>query len=285
MKLLRMTLRAALRALRRNKLRSVLTMLGIIIGVAAVIAMVSIGQGADAAVQEQIRSLGTDLLMIVPGATTASGVRSGWGGVSTLTGGRCAGDRQGVPGGEGDVVLQACGRAGRRRRQELVDRRAGRAAVVLSRARLAGGARHGSSRQRDEDEGRAASPCSGRRGRPALRRRSRSGRRAGAHQERPLPGHRRARGQGPGDVGAGSGRRHPHPVLHRRAARARHRVPRHRRHDPRHRAVELASSTPASDQITRRAAPAPPHPARPGGRLHGSQPRRLRARLADAPAR
>ena len=60
MKLLRMTLRTALRALRRNKLRSVLTMLGIIIGVAAVIAMVSIGQGADAAVQQQIQSLGTE---------------------------------------------------------------------------------------------------------------------------------------------------------------------------------------------------------------------------------
>jgi len=85
MKLLRMTLRAALRALRRNKMRSALTMLGIIIGVGAVIAMVSIGQGADAAVQQQIRSLGTDLLMVVPGATTASGARSGWGGVSTLT--------------------------------------------------------------------------------------------------------------------------------------------------------------------------------------------------------
>jgi hypothetical protein len=85
MKLLRMTMRAALRALRRNKMRSALTMLGIIIGVAAVIATVSIGLGADAAVQDQIRSLGTDLLMVVPGATTASGVRSGWGGVSTLT--------------------------------------------------------------------------------------------------------------------------------------------------------------------------------------------------------
>jgi putative ABC transport system permease protein len=84
MKLLRMTLRAALRALRRNKLRSGLTMLGIIIGVAAVITMVSIGQGADAAVQKQILSLGNNMLMIIPGATTASGVRSGWGGVSTL---------------------------------------------------------------------------------------------------------------------------------------------------------------------------------------------------------
>ena len=84
MKLLRMTMRTALRALRRNKLRSALTMLGIVIGVAAVIAMVSIGQGADAAVQKQILSLGTNLLMVIPGATTSSGVRSGWGGVSTL---------------------------------------------------------------------------------------------------------------------------------------------------------------------------------------------------------
>lgn len=80
-----MTLRVALTALRRNLLRSSLTMLGIVIGVAAVIAMVSIGQGADVAVQSQIRSLGTNLLMVVPGATTAAGVRSGWGGVSTLT--------------------------------------------------------------------------------------------------------------------------------------------------------------------------------------------------------
>jgi putative ABC transport system permease protein len=85
MKLLRMTLLAAMRALRRNKLRSGLTMLGIIIGVAAVIAMVSVGSGADAAVQRQIQSLGNNMLMIVPGATTAAGVRSGWGGVSTLT--------------------------------------------------------------------------------------------------------------------------------------------------------------------------------------------------------
>ena len=84
MKLLHMTMRTALRALRRNKMRSALTMLGIIIGVAAVITMVSIGQGADAAVQKQILSLGNNMLMIIPGATTSSGVRSGWGGVSTL---------------------------------------------------------------------------------------------------------------------------------------------------------------------------------------------------------
>ena len=77
MTVLGMTMVTALRALRRNKLRSALTMLGIIIGVAAVITMVSIGRGADAAVQQQIRSLGNNLVMIVPGATTANGVRSG----------------------------------------------------------------------------------------------------------------------------------------------------------------------------------------------------------------
>ena len=85
MKLLRMTVQAALRALRRNKMRSVLTMLGIIIGVAAVIAMVSVGQGANSAVQKQIESLGTNLLMVMPGSSTAGGVRSGWGGASSLT--------------------------------------------------------------------------------------------------------------------------------------------------------------------------------------------------------
>ncbi len=80
-----MTLRAALRALRRNKMRSALTTLGIVIGVAAVIAMVSIGRGANVAVQQQIASLGTNLLMVIPGATTSGGARSGWGGMSTLT--------------------------------------------------------------------------------------------------------------------------------------------------------------------------------------------------------
>jgi putative ABC transport system permease protein len=80
-----MTARTALRALRRNKLRSALTMLGVVIGTGAVIVMVSIGQGASQAVREQIQSLGTNMLMVVPGATTSAGVRSGSGGVSTLT--------------------------------------------------------------------------------------------------------------------------------------------------------------------------------------------------------
>jgi putative ABC transport system permease protein len=80
-----MTVRVALRAVEQRKLRSALTVLGVVVGVGAVIAMVSVGQGADAMVQAQINSLGTNLVMVVPGATTAGGVRSGWGGVSTLT--------------------------------------------------------------------------------------------------------------------------------------------------------------------------------------------------------
>ena len=85
MNLLLMTVQVALRVLGRNRLRSALTMLGIIIGVGAVIAMVSIGGGAKAAVQAQIATFGTNVIMILPGATTTTGVRSGHGGAMTLT--------------------------------------------------------------------------------------------------------------------------------------------------------------------------------------------------------
>lgn len=85
MPVLFMTIRLAFRMLRRNPMRATLTMLGIIIGVGAVVAMVSLGQGAAASVQAQITSLGTNLLIVIPGATTVSGVRTGLGGVSTLT--------------------------------------------------------------------------------------------------------------------------------------------------------------------------------------------------------
>src|SRR5215471_348232 len=84
MRLLIVTVRIALRALRRNTLRSLLTILGIIIGVAAVIAMVSIGQGASVAVQDQIARMGNNMLIILPGSVTQGGVRTGFGGRSTL---------------------------------------------------------------------------------------------------------------------------------------------------------------------------------------------------------
>ncbi len=79
--------RVAFRALARNKMRSALTMLGVIIGVASVIAMVSIGQGAQASVQEQIASVGTNLLFVRAGSQNTGGVRSGTdqGGTNTLT--------------------------------------------------------------------------------------------------------------------------------------------------------------------------------------------------------
>lgn len=80
-----LTVMTALRILSRNRLRAGLTMLGIVIGVGAVIAMVSIGQGARAAVQAQVASMGTNVIVIMPGSTTVSGVRGGQGGAVTLT--------------------------------------------------------------------------------------------------------------------------------------------------------------------------------------------------------
>jgi putative ABC transport system permease protein len=79
------TLRIALAALRINKLRSALTMLGIIIGVAAVITMVAVGAGAQARVEDQIKSLGSNLIIILSGNFTSGGVRMGSGSV-TITG-------------------------------------------------------------------------------------------------------------------------------------------------------------------------------------------------------
>ena len=77
--------RIAFRALARNKMRSALTMLGIVIGVSAVIAMVSIGQGAQASVQEQIANVGTNLLFVGAGSQNVGGVRSGTGATNSNT--------------------------------------------------------------------------------------------------------------------------------------------------------------------------------------------------------
>ena len=85
MSFLWLTIQSALRVLRRNPLRAGLTMLGIVIGVGAVVGMVSLGQGATTSVQREIASLGTNVLIIIPGATTTGGVRGGLGSVSTLT--------------------------------------------------------------------------------------------------------------------------------------------------------------------------------------------------------
>ncbi|MBI5691785.1 MAG: ABC transporter permease [Verrucomicrobia bacterium] len=79
------TLRVALRALRRNTMRSLLTALGMIIGVAAVITMVSIGSGAKAQVEAQVASLGQNLITVMPGSFTSGGMRGGFGSSVTLT--------------------------------------------------------------------------------------------------------------------------------------------------------------------------------------------------------
>jgi putative ABC transport system permease protein len=79
------TILVSLRALRRNTMRSILTALGIIIGVGAVIAMVSIGNGAKSQVEAQVASLGENVITVFPGSFTSGGMRSGWGGASTLS--------------------------------------------------------------------------------------------------------------------------------------------------------------------------------------------------------
>src|SRR4029077_17354441 len=77
-------LKIAIRALTRNKMRSLLTMLGIIIGVGAVIATVGLGQGAQQQVQDQIASMGTNLLYISSGSVNKGGIRLGGGATKTL---------------------------------------------------------------------------------------------------------------------------------------------------------------------------------------------------------
>jgi putative ABC transport system permease protein len=79
------TLKIAIKALQSNKMRSALTMLGIIIGVGAVIAMLAVGTGASQRISDQIQSMGSNLLIVMPGSTTSGGVRMGAGTQPTLT--------------------------------------------------------------------------------------------------------------------------------------------------------------------------------------------------------
>ncbi len=80
-----MSIKIALRALQVNKMRSFLTMLGIIFGIAAVIAMIAIGSGARKVISEKIASIGSNLLLILPGSTTSGGLRAGSGSAPSLT--------------------------------------------------------------------------------------------------------------------------------------------------------------------------------------------------------
>ena len=81
----RMLLKVALKSIARNKLRSLLTMLGIIIGVGAVISLVALGQGSQQDIEEQVASLGTNLMIILPGSSHLGGVQGGAGSLDTLS--------------------------------------------------------------------------------------------------------------------------------------------------------------------------------------------------------
>ena len=85
MKKIAASMKIAFGALLINKLRSALTMLGIIIGVAAVIAMVAVGAGAQARIQQQIASIGSNIIIVLSGSVTSSGMRMGAGFAQTLT--------------------------------------------------------------------------------------------------------------------------------------------------------------------------------------------------------
>ena len=98
-------------------MRSALTMLGIIIGVAAVIAMVAVGSGATARIKEQIQSIGSNLIMVLPGSITTSGMRLGSGVGVTLTEDDAQGDRGGVSRGSAGCPYRARWRAGDVRQQ------------------------------------------------------------------------------------------------------------------------------------------------------------------------
>ena len=98
-----------------------LTMLGIIIGVAAVIAMVAVGSGATARIQEQIQSIGSNLIIVLPGSISTSGVRLGSGAGGHADRGRRQGDRRGVSVGRAGRAHGARRRAGGVRQQQLGD--------------------------------------------------------------------------------------------------------------------------------------------------------------------
>ena len=80
-----MILRVAIKALGRNKMRTSLTMLGMIIGVAAVITMVALGSGAQQSIEDQIKSAGTNMITVSAGNWSSGGVRRGWGSATTLS--------------------------------------------------------------------------------------------------------------------------------------------------------------------------------------------------------
>ena len=132
-----MTFRIAFKALGRNKMRTGLTMLGMIIGVSAVITLVAMGNGAQSVIEDQIKGAGTNMITVNAGNASQGGVRGGAGTSSALTRGRCRGDprrsaRRSVPGGRRHDAG-----AGGRRQPELVHAHPGHRCRSAADSRLA----------------------------------------------------------------------------------------------------------------------------------------------------
>ena len=189
-----MIVAAALQALARNKMRSALTMLGVFIGVAALIAMVAVGQGANEAVRKQIESLGTNLLVVVPGATTMGGMRSGQGSASTLTVVDADGAPPGGSGGRQRQLPDPPVRTGPIRQSELDHEHSGRQRQLSADHQLAdhGRARNftGGRQQRGSRRGAGPDGCA-----PIVRHRRESDRRRDPGQEHAVARDRRSRFQ------------------------------------------------------------------------------------------
>ena len=254
----RETFRLALRAIRRNKVRSALTMLGVIIGVASVIAMIALGSGARAAIDEQIQSQGTTLIYLsVRQLRRRRAARAqGSGTVQTPEDRGRRGDRARGPHDRPVDARRARARPGHRRQR--------RTGTPRSRAatRTTWPCATGSS-----PRARTSPPatCSWRRrsassAPPSRRRSSPTGTRSGQvirDQEHPVPRGGRPRREGPGPVGPGPGRLHRRALDHDPEEAARDRL-----HPPGvvHRAAAATLVEPTAVAITRLMRAAPPDP-------------------------
>ena len=209
------TLLLALREIRRNLLRSFLTMLGIVIGVSAVITMVTLGNGATRSVQAQIASLGSNLLMVMPGQRLGPGGRRRAAVRRWPTWRRSPADRRRAPGGAGGAQQRDAGG----QRPQLVGAGDRLDAELVQRRQLDD--RPGRGFEPDEERVGAAVCVIGATVRKRAVRQRRPDRRAGAREEVLLHRGRPARQQGPGRDGQRPGQ----PA---RAAAGDHAAPRHR---------------------------------------------------------
>ena len=204
-------LRSALVALLRNKMRSSLTVLGITIGIAAVICVVAIGKAGQARVEQQLLNLGDNFVWIEAGGRAVNGVRTGTHDTTTLTAADACGDQEpGVPDQERFAERRRSG-PGRLRQSELAHVLPGRVARVLRHQAM--GRRPGGrvlpGRRRPRRRRLRDRPL---RARPALRGRG-PDRQGDPRQYPSVQGRRDAGAQGPLALGPGPGR-HGHPAVH-----------------------------------------------------------------------